>query len=159
MKTHLPSEDVEELKTAISASIVGLYNTHFPRRVTMAETFIDKDVVLCLLEAIFDDREHELIENGGERALLAGRAEIQEELREEFSSAVEKVTERRVIAFMSANHADPALAAEVFVLEPKPRSALARDHAPSRCARQALVSRSSGGLDVKRRGSARRSPS
>jgi hypothetical protein len=36
---------------------------------------------------------------------------------------VETITGRRVLAFMSNNHIDPNLAAELFVLEPLPGAA------------------------------------
>jgi hypothetical protein len=39
-------------------------------------------------------------------------------MREDLISAVERLTERKVIAFMSENHIDPDMAAEIFVLEP-----------------------------------------
>jgi hypothetical protein len=38
-------------------------------------------------------------------------------MREEASSAIEQLTDRRVVAFLSSNHIDPDLAAEVFVLD------------------------------------------
>jgi hypothetical protein len=39
-------------------------------------------------------------------------------------AAVEGLTERKVIAFMSENHIEPDMAAEVFVLEPTSDEAL-----------------------------------
>ena len=38
-------------------------------------------------------------------------------MRAEASAAIEELTGRRVIGFMSDNHADPDLAIEAFVLE------------------------------------------
>jgi uncharacterized protein YbcI len=40
-------------------------------------------------------------------------------MRERFSAAIEEISGRKVIAFMSQVHFDPDLAAEVFVLEPE----------------------------------------
>ncbi|HWK25148.1 MAG TPA: hypothetical protein VNS09_01210 [Solirubrobacter sp.] len=34
-------------------------------------------------------------------------------------SAIEALTDRTVAAFMSANHIDPDVAAEIFILEPE----------------------------------------
>ncbi|CAN5604091.1 hypothetical protein BH20ACT19_BH20ACT19_00870 [soil metagenome] len=39
-------------------------------------------------------------------------------MRNSLSAAVEDVLGRKVIAFMSANHIDPDLAAEIFLLAP-----------------------------------------
>jgi hypothetical protein len=41
-------------------------------------------------------------------------------MRADAISAVETISGRRVLAFMSNNHVDPDLAAEVFVLDPVP---------------------------------------
>jgi hypothetical protein len=42
---------------------------------------------------------------------------------EDAIASVEELTGRTVTAFMSANHIDPDLAAELFVLEPAPEMA------------------------------------
>jgi hypothetical protein len=39
-------------------------------------------------------------------------------MRSDCIAAIEALTDRTVTAFMSANHIEPDLAAEVFVLEP-----------------------------------------
>ena len=39
-------------------------------------------------------------------------------MRDRFVEVVEEIMGRRVVAFMSQTHADPDLAAEIFVLEP-----------------------------------------
>jgi hypothetical protein len=43
-------------------------------------------------------------------------------MRIDLVGGVEQITERKVIAFCSANHIDPDLAVETFVLEPQPKS-------------------------------------
>ncbi len=117
MKVHTPSLGDESLPMDISVAMVDLYCQHFPGRATMADTFINRNTVLCVLEEIFDETELKLIEEGGEREVLARRAEIQQGLKEMLTAAVERLTGRRVMAFMSMNHGDPALAAELFFLE------------------------------------------
>ncbi len=117
MKLHPPVLEGEQLRMDISAAMVDLYCEHFPARATMADTFINKNTVLCVLEEIFDETELALIEEGGEREVLERRAEIQATVKGELTAAIERLTGRRVIAFMSMNHADPALAAELFFLE------------------------------------------
>jgi hypothetical protein len=41
-------------------------------------------------------------------------------MRDECTVALEELTGRRVLAFMSANHIDPDLGAEIFVLDGPP---------------------------------------
>jgi hypothetical protein len=50
------------------------------------------------------------------------RHRFQHAMRDDFVNAVELATERKVVAFMSDNHIDPDMAAEVFVMEPQPES-------------------------------------
>ena len=42
---------------------------------------------------------------------------FQETMQAEFSNVVERMTGRAVVAFISGNHIDPDMAAEVFVLD------------------------------------------
>ncbi len=62
MTTSVSIADGHELQEAISEAMVELYNRHFPAPVSMAETFINKDLVCCVLEGIFDARERERME-------------------------------------------------------------------------------------------------
>jgi hypothetical protein len=48
--------------------------------------------------------------------VLALRHDFQEAMREELVALVEAHVGRRVVAFMSANHVDPDLAVEMFIL-------------------------------------------
>ena len=50
--------------------------------------------------------------------VLDYRAEFQAAMREDAIASIEELTGRKVMAFMSANHIAPDLAAELFVLEP-----------------------------------------
>ena len=52
-------------------------------------------------------------------AAAKSRQEFQRLMRAELVELVESQLQRRVTAFMSANHADPDLAVETFMLGPK----------------------------------------
>jgi uncharacterized protein YbcI len=60
--------------------------------------------------------ERTLIDDGKFQTVRATRQAFQASMREPFSSAVEEITGRQVIAFMSEVHEDPAISAELFVL-------------------------------------------
>jgi uncharacterized protein YbcI len=47
------------------------------------------------------------------------RRSFQQTMRQELSAAVERLTERKVIAFMSDSHLDPDYSMEVFILAPE----------------------------------------
>jgi len=74
--------------------------------------------VVVLLEDTLTKGERRLVAKGRDIRVLDYRAEFQEAMREEAIASVEELTGRKVMAFMSANHIDPDLAAELFVLEP-----------------------------------------
>ena len=56
---------------------------------------------------------------GHEQGVLHTRGVFQALMRDELVAAVEGLTGRTVAAFMSANHIDPDIAVETFVLEPQ----------------------------------------
>jgi uncharacterized protein YbcI len=63
--------------------------------------------------------ERKLAASGKAQRVLEVRHDFQMVMRDELINAVETAVKRKVIAFMSDNHLDPDLAAEIFVLEPQ----------------------------------------
>jgi uncharacterized protein YbcI len=64
--------------------------------------------------------ERSLIEYGRSDAVLDIRRAYQETMAQEAISLIENLSGRRVEAFLSANHIDPDLAVETFVLQRSP---------------------------------------
>jgi len=90
----------------------------------MAGTTIRDNVVLVMLEQTLSKGEQVLVDKGRGDRVLALRREYQEAMREEGSARVAELTGRKVVAMMSANHINPDLGAEIFVLDgpPEPRA-------------------------------------
>ncbi len=86
---------------------------------TKARTTIGKDVVIVLLEDTLTKGERSLAADGKTDLVLTTRFAFQETMRADLVAAVQDITGRDVAAFMSANHIDPDMAVEVFVLNPK----------------------------------------
>jgi uncharacterized protein YbcI len=105
---------------AISNETVKLLQEYTGRGPTKARTSINRDSVMILLRDTLTKGERRLAEIGDGAAVLQMRHRFQEAMREDLITVVEKQMERKVVAFMSANHIDPDMAAEVFVLEPLP---------------------------------------
>jgi uncharacterized protein YbcI len=61
--------------------------------------------------------ERTLVKSGQPNVVLDMRFGLQQAMRDDLVAAVESLTGRSVMAFMSDNHLDPDLAAEVFVLD------------------------------------------
>lgn len=66
----------------------------------------------------FTQIEHTLHDAGRSQDVTRLRRAFQDVVGPEFRKVVEEHTGRRVVAFISGNHQDPDLLAEVFVLEP-----------------------------------------
>jgi uncharacterized protein YbcI len=104
----------------ISTGAVRLLHEFTGRGAVKARTVIHDDMVVILLAEILLKAERSLIADGKEDQVLDLRREFQDTMKESLVGLVEEKTGRKVIAFMSANHLEPDLAAEVFILEPEP---------------------------------------
>jgi uncharacterized protein YbcI len=62
--------------------------------------------------------EHSLIRDGKGELVLEMRRAYQDAMGDELSAGVEGITGRKVVAFLSANHLEPDVAIESFMLEP-----------------------------------------
>ena len=106
--------DEAELTGAISAAIVDLYARFYGHRRTTATTYLNGRIVVCVLESILTREEDALIAEGSRGAVIDGRVAFQTGTEDEFTSAVERLTHRRVTAFLSANQTTPGVACELF---------------------------------------------
>jgi uncharacterized protein YbcI len=103
---------------AISNGAVRVLRDYTGRGPTQARTLINRDSVMILFGDTLTKGERKLAEVGDAAVVLQMRHRFQQAMREDLTSLVEGQLERKVVAFMSANHLDPDMAAEVFVLEP-----------------------------------------
>jgi uncharacterized protein YbcI len=116
---HGPDRGPElSLTDEISAAMVELYGRVYGHDRTIANTYINDNVVVCILERILTTEETSLIAEGAEREVIDGRVAFQAASEDEFTAAIERLTQRRVVAFMSANQTSPGVASELFFLEP-----------------------------------------
>ncbi len=130
---RLPPQDVttrdepraadRALTEAISAAMVELYAQCYAHSRTTATTYINDRVVVCVLENILTAQEDRLVQGGSAHEVIDGRVAFQTDTEDEFTAAVERLTKRRVTAFLSANQTTPGVAAELFFLEPPPGTA------------------------------------
>lgn len=108
----------EGLTRAISAAMVSLYGEVYGHDRTTASTYINDNVVVCILEDILSSSEQQQVAAGGASEVIDGRVAFQTDREDDFSAAVERLTLRRVVAFMSANQTSPGIACEMFFLAP-----------------------------------------
>jgi uncharacterized protein YbcI len=103
----------------IANAITRLHRHYYGRGAAAARTVMGRDHIVVFLEDIYTTVERTLIDAGKFDAVRRTRHEFQMTLQEAFTSAVEAITGRKVIAFMSEVHAGPDVAAELFVLAPE----------------------------------------
>ena len=103
----------------ISSHVVHTMAEYTGRGPTKARTSIDGDVVTTLMGDTLTKGERSLVGDGRGQLVLDLRKAFQSTMREDLIAGVERVMNRKVIAFMSDNHIDPDFAAEVFVLAPE----------------------------------------
>ena len=111
------------IAAAISNATVQLLNEYTGRGPTKARTAIDRDVITVVLQETMTKAERTLASNGDAQFVLDMRHRFQLAMRDDLVAAVERLSERKVIAFMSDNHIDPDMAVEIFVLEPQAETA------------------------------------
>lgn len=111
-----------ELTEAISAALVDLYGRFYGHDRTTATTYINDNVVVCILEDILSDREAGQIAEGDSGDVIDARVAFQVGAEDEFTAAIERLTGRAVTAFLSANQTNPGVASELFFLEAPPEA-------------------------------------
>lgn len=102
----------------ISNGTVRVLREYNGRGPTKARTYVSGDLVSVVLQDTLTRGEQNLVDGGGIDRVLDLRFEYQKMMRNDLVKLVEETMQRKVIAFMSANHAEPDMAIESFVLAP-----------------------------------------
>jgi uncharacterized protein YbcI len=111
-----PESERGNVKVALSNAVVGLMHDYTGRGPTRARTYYDGDLVVVVLRDTMTTAEVQLAQAGQGEFVLTLRRKVQATMSEDAVAAVEEITGREVIAFMSDNHLEPDIAAEVFLL-------------------------------------------
>ena len=74
------------------------------------------------MNEVLTHAEKSLARTGQVDAINHIRRLFQETMAADFHEAVERLTGRKVLAFISGNHIDPGIAAELFILDGAPRA-------------------------------------
>jgi uncharacterized protein YbcI len=115
------------LAAALSNAVVRCMAEVSGRGPSRARTTIGQDAVFVVVEDTLTRAERELVRIGDEQLVLRMREGLQRAMHESLDGEIERLTGRRVIGFMSANHIEPDLAVEVFVLAPTESAARTAD--------------------------------
>jgi uncharacterized protein YbcI len=105
------------LNSAIANAVVRIQRKHIGRGPTRAQAFFRHNFVVVVMHDALTRAERSLTADGRTEAVLSVRRQFQETMRVDLVSAIEELTGCKVMAFMSANHVDPDVAAEIFILD------------------------------------------
>ena len=103
---------------AISNLFVRLLSEYTGRGATRARTHFNDNLVTVVVQDLMTKGERSLIRDGRGDLVLETRRAYQDTMAHELSAGVEDITGRKVVAFLSANHLEPDVAIESFMLAP-----------------------------------------
>jgi uncharacterized protein YbcI len=106
-----------ELHAAITSALVGITTEYLGRGPRRASTFHHGHVLVTLMHEVLTPAEKSLTRANQTEAVGHIRHLFQQAMETDFRDAVERLTGRTVLAFISGNHIDPDIAAELFILD------------------------------------------
>jgi uncharacterized protein YbcI len=106
-----------ELNAAVTSALVGIHTKYLGRGPRTAWTFHYDNVLATLMNDVLTHAEKTLVAHDHGAAVNEMRHRFQQAMQDEFQEAVERLTGRRVEAFVSGNHVESDISAELFVLD------------------------------------------
>jgi uncharacterized protein YbcI len=104
---------------AISNLIVRLLSEYTGRGPTKARTHFNDNLITVVVKDLLTKGERSLIRDGKADLVLETRRAYQLTMSDDLTAGIQEITGRHVIAFLSANHIDPDIAIESFILAPQ----------------------------------------
>ena len=112
-------EDRGSLLAAVSDRLVRLHKELFGKGPERARAYYQGDLLVVVMRDGFTGFEQTLKRAGRVDVVTQHRLISHNVARERFTAAVEELTGRSVIAFMSGVHHEPDVVADMFLLEPR----------------------------------------
>lgn len=106
-----------ELNAAITSALVGIYTEYHGRGPATASTFYHANVVVTLMHGVLTNAEKSLAKTDHASAVRNIRQLLHQTLEADSRAAIERLTGRKIVAFISGNHLDPDIAVELFILD------------------------------------------
>ncbi len=115
----LPDRFLEgyELLDAVSSSMSALHERYYGRVPANAKSrMMGEDLLACVLGGVYNDVEKTMIELERSAIVQETRSAFQTAMQHKFIAEIERLSGRRVLAFISNHHVGPDLEIELFVL-------------------------------------------
>lgn len=109
----------DALLEAVNDAMIALHERYYHREPATARTqLLDDHILACVMGGVYTDVEKTLIELQRNLDVKATRSAFQHAMKDRFIAEVERLSGRRVDAFISDSHVGPDLQIELFILEP-----------------------------------------
>ena len=107
-----------KLLAAISTEIVAILREHYGRGPMKAKTYALDDIIVVVMRASgFTPLEKTIIDSGAPERVVDMRHDFQNIMTKRFTEAIEELTGRKVLAFLSQAHVDPEITIEIFFID------------------------------------------
>jgi len=112
--------DGNQLFAAVNKSMVALHQEYHRRApVTAKALLLGDDLLACVLGGVVNEIEKTMVQLQSQTILQETRSPFQEAMQHKLIAAVERLSGRRVQAFISNSHVDPEIEIELFMLKPR----------------------------------------
>ena len=109
----------DELLAAITDAMIALHERYHHREPVTAKTLmLGGDLIACMMGGIYTDVEKTMIEIQRTTIVQDTRNAFQNTMQRKFINAVERLSGRKVMAFISNHHVGPDIEIELFLLVP-----------------------------------------
>jgi uncharacterized protein YbcI len=115
-----PVEGRGQLRKDISNALVGLKKQLYGKGPVKAKTYINDNIVFCVLEGGLTRNEETLLAAGEEDLVRQYRLRFQEVVKSTAHETIERLTGRKVLTYHSQVVFDPDRMFEIFVLDREP---------------------------------------
>ena len=110
----------DALLEAVTRAMVALHERYHHRAPVTARTqMLGGDLLACVLGGVYTDVEKTMIELERTTMVQETRSAFQHAMQHKFIEAVERLSGRGVVSFISNHHVGPDIEIELFVLNPQ----------------------------------------
>ena len=113
----------DELLVAVTEAMVALHERYHHRTPVTAKTLLlDDELLACVLEGVYTDGEKTMLELQHTTIVKHTRSTFQTATRHKFIGAIERLSGREVLTFISNHHVGPDIELKLFLLNVQPDS-------------------------------------
>jgi uncharacterized protein YbcI len=107
-----------QLLAAISTSVVAILREHYGRGPMKAKTYALDDIIVVVMRGSgFTPLEQTIMDSGNPDRVVDMRHEFQNMMHRGFTETIERLTDRKVLAFLSQAHVEPDITIEIFFVD------------------------------------------